>query len=499
MATSQLAEAKKKPKIKGGPRFPRHSFTPKKPLFAAPMQGLEHIIFDNMGTAKAASTFNLNIKALSEHIANRLKFDGLIAALAICELKEPAIIFPKDPMDPTNLVKTMKWQRKYNHAHDQQKWWDENTQKIYNLVMQHSMPEIKTKLLTMDSWAKTSATQDEIVLLKTIQDISHKKDSGANATTILDLICIDKDMFLIHQAPTKLLSSYLAKFKGAIDVVESLNGSLWSHPAATKIVFDKLYDPAHLTSAKANTSSEYQLAATEVQRRYLATLFFHGLSNEVHRDLKKKIHNNALTGSDTVPCTYDKVLQLADQYKSSYQQRHPGGKRGGGIAFAQKGKTSTAGAAATAAAVATDASTKHKPHPVPGEKDNKGKMLANSAGKKSCFNCCGNDHWVINCPNLTTGQCEELAGMVHISIGDVEFKGIGFLQNESTNPRVIATRKTLDPQRLYLDSTSSFHQVFTEEHLDNLCLAGATLRADCNTGINFATKKDGTATYLTFG
>jgi hypothetical protein len=76
MATSQPAEAKKKPKIKGGLRFPRRSFTPKKPLFAAPTQGLEHNIFDNTGTAKAASTFNLNIKALSEHIANRLKFDG---------------------------------------------------------------------------------------------------------------------------------------------------------------------------------------------------------------------------------------------------------------------------------------------------------------------------------------------------------------------------------------------------------------------------------------
>jgi hypothetical protein len=52
-----------------------------------------------------------------------------------------------------------------------------------------------------------------------------------------------------------------------------------------------------------------------------------------------------------------------------------------------------------------------------------------------------------------------------------------------------ATRKTLDPQQLYLDSTSSFHQVFTEEDLDNLRLAGATLRADCNAGTNFAPKK----------
>jgi hypothetical protein len=118
-----------------------------------------------------------------------------------------------------------------------------------------------------------------------------------------------------------------------------------------------------------------------------------------------------------------------------------------------------------------------------------GKMISNSSGKKNCFNCSGNDHWVINCPDLTQAQCEELAGMAHVSIGGKEFKGIGFLQNKFFNPRVVATCKTLDPQRLYLNSTSRFHQVFTEEHLDNLRLAGATLHTDCNVGTNFATKK----------
>jgi hypothetical protein len=74
-------------------------------------------------------------------------------------------------------------------------------------------------------------------------------------------------------------------------------------------------------------------------------------------------------------------------------------------------------------------------------------------------------------------------------IGHKEFEGIGFLQNEFSNPRVVATRKTLDPQQLYLDSTSSFHQVFTEEHLDNLWLTGATPRTNCMAGTNFATKE----------
>ncbi len=113
------------------------------------MQGLEHIIFDSTGTAKAASTFNLNIEAISKHLANCLKYDGPLAALAVRELKEPTIEFSEDLADNANLVETTKWQHKFNHAYDQQKWWAENNQKIYNLVMQHSTQEMKTKLLTM--------------------------------------------------------------------------------------------------------------------------------------------------------------------------------------------------------------------------------------------------------------------------------------------------------------------------------------------------------------
>jgi hypothetical protein len=85
---------------------------------------------------------------------------------------------------------------------------------------------MKTKLLMMDSWEVTSGAQDKIVLLKLIRDICHKREGGTNATTILDLVHMDKDMFLIHQAPNELLLSYLSKFKGAVNVVESSEGSL---------------------------------------------------------------------------------------------------------------------------------------------------------------------------------------------------------------------------------------------------------------------------------
>jgi hypothetical protein len=74
------------------------------------MQGLKQIIFDNIGTAKAASTFNLNIKAIFKHVANCLKFNGPLAALSVCKLKAPTINFPPDPYNLANFVKTTKLQ-----------------------------------------------------------------------------------------------------------------------------------------------------------------------------------------------------------------------------------------------------------------------------------------------------------------------------------------------------------------------------------------------------
>jgi hypothetical protein len=132
-------------------------------------------------------------------------------------------------------------------------------------------------------------------------------------------------------------------------------------------------------------------------------------------------------------------------------------------------------------------------------------MVPNSLGKKNCFNCGMDNHWVVNCPNLPQSQRDKLAGTANITIGALatqiiqnsnnlspvgkESNATGFLQNKSRNPHVAETRKTLNFQRLYLNSTSSFHQVFTKEHLDNLRSTGPTLQANCNAGTTYATNK----------
>jgi hypothetical protein len=139
-----------------------------------------------------------------------------------------------------------------------------------------------------DSCTSTSTSQVGIPLLKTIFDICHEKDGGTDATTILNLVRMDKDIYLIHQVPNKLLSSYLSKFKGAVNVVKSSKGSPWSHPATTKILFQDLFLTSNHVQAKSSNSAKYQAVMAEAHRCYLTTLFSHSLSNESHRELKKK-------------------------------------------------------------------------------------------------------------------------------------------------------------------------------------------------------------------
>ena len=53
-------------------------------------------------------------------------------------------------------------------------------------------------------------------------------------------------------------------------------------------------------------------------------------------------------------------------------------------------------------------------------------MIPNSSGKKNCFNCSGNNHWVVNCPDLSAAKHADLAGIALITVGN-KIEGVGFL------------------------------------------------------------------------
>ena len=72
-----------------------------------------------------------------------------------------------------------------------------------------------------------------------------------------------------------------------------------------------------------------------------------------------------------------------------------------------------------------------------------------------------------------------------------EEDGFGFFQSKSTNPLLQAQieREQLNPDHLYLDSTSSFHHMFDAKHLDDVQTVSTILRGSCNDGTKLYTEK----------
>ena len=65
------------------------------------------------------------------------------------------------------------------------------------------------------------------------------------------------------------------------------------------------------------------------------------------------------------------------------------------------------------------------------------------------------------------------------------------MHSKSENPHLYdkAELKQLNPDHLYLDSTSYFHHIFGVSHLDNVKKFRTILRVSCNSGTTFSDKK----------
>ena len=101
-------------------------------------------------------------------------------------------------------------------------------------------------------------------------------------------------------------------------------------------------------------------------------------------------------------------------------------------------------------------------------------------------------------------------GQVHLGIseGDVDAieehqddydDSFAFLQKASLNPKVVKARNTLNEYFVYLNSTSSFNQVFKEEYLDEIKKVSTSLCAHCNAGTSHADEKGSCLVSLSVG
>ena len=116
------------------------------------------------------------------------------------------------------------------------------------------------------------------------------------------------------------------------------------------------------------------------------------------------------------------------------------------------------------------------------------------------------DHHLNDCLDITKEQKkkiwdevqekwrqQKLDGQPHINMEIKEYKedAFTFLQKDYDNPRVVKERErqTLNEDFMYLDSTSSFHHMFTDKHLLDVEKVAIRLRGECNAGTTHSNEK----------
>ena len=162
----------------------------------------------------------------------------------------------------------------------------------------------------------------------------HRRDK--TTPSILDIVQIDKRMYLTFQWKDQPTADYLWEFQAVVDVIKSSPGGCpgWSKPVAWAIANEENINWSVAMDNKKTKLMEHG------QTRYLVALFFAGLDNARYSQLKQDIHNKWLvTGKDDIPRTYDQVIHLAEGFRVNQP-----GFRGGteeALAFSQASTPAT--------------------------------------------------------------------------------------------------------------------------------------------------------------
>ena len=110
------------------------------------------------------------------------------------------------PDDTAVKASILKWETEFNAISKKKLTQEEDIQKIFNLDLQHCIPDMRYKLKSMNGWASAEVTQDGIALINMIRSISNKHDELKQR--IMEILQSDKLMYLTYQTPEMLNTEY---------------------------------------------------------------------------------------------------------------------------------------------------------------------------------------------------------------------------------------------------------------------------------------------------
>jgi hypothetical protein len=221
-----------------------------------------------------------------------------------------------------------------------------------------------------------------------------------------------------------------------------------------------------------------------------ATLLVSGANKRRYGKLKDELGNNYLLGSNQYPDTFEKAMRILGSYqvgKTSMPFR--ASPNNTGVAFIQRGgrggqgrggQGKGAGRGNTPGSLGANAGRGGGPSDAstitggPGGDTPK----TNGRGESHCYNCGATDHWVYECPYLSSKQQQQ----IHMNLdAQDEVEKVQEEGHQLLNV-MFAQGAALQENRAYLDGCSIVAAFRTDKYLKGIKTLTNGIKINCNAG-----------------
>ena len=477
-----------------------------------PTSDLTDVTFD-YGTRMNTGDFKRNVSLIAGKVAEKIKHGSKDIVRACNTGIAPVADEPSDPGPDATAKDLSTFNYKHSKYLREADQWEENNSKLYIRFMQHCSPSMETKLQSMVGYETMQNDLDGLELVKMLRKAYFEQDGTKQA--ILEIVEADKRLMLCWQKPGMTIDSYTREYKACIEVCEAVGSGIGISAPSTKLACEAVGNDYDTLKASDDVIT-FKRMEMSGQAMYFAALHFEGLNRTRYGALQKRVHEAFLiSGESTMPTSIDRTILMASQHDME-RGLDPSApiKTQTGIACIQHGTLEEhAGDNEDLKAVLLAQAGEEK------------KVLRTKKGERVvCFNpkCKGKEdnHFIHSCPRANAGERREIMqkmrekwekeklanktvdGQMHLQVDEHDIDGqvyhqddfedgLACIQAEENNDRVKKQqrRETLKPSYLYLDSMSSFNQMFEDKHLLDVKEVGVTLRGKCNAGTIFSNEK----------
>jgi hypothetical protein len=276
-------------------------------------------------------TFLKTTRNIAEYVSHTYKDAGEFR-LGMINQTLPPLVEPPFPTagahgDP-NIMDMERWKINIKEHVIKVKSREDNSQRIYGLILGQCSPAIRSRMEAHADWIRTDAASDVMGLLGIIQQCMTSRQTRKHAIHSL----FDAEALVLKYTQGKTTSNheYFEKFKDNVATAERLGSEIGVQTQRVNVIVNNI-----AVDTDNPTRAEINRAKAIAKDGYLATCFLMNSDRKRYGGLIRDIENEHTRGTDSYPNTLTEAYDYLVNYKGN--RTNSNDSEEGGLSFYNDG------------------------------------------------------------------------------------------------------------------------------------------------------------------